>query len=308
MGSAIDIAKVSAKGSFALTLGMMISNLIMAVGTLIMASFLPGEEYGLYAVVLIPSAFFNLFQDLGINAATIKYTAQYRSERKLSETKKIMAFGLFFNVAIGAFLSLVSFLLSGYLAEVIFHRPQIKNLLEIMSINILLSALLRVSQSVFVGFERMEFYSITMILQSLLRGTLSPLLVVAGYGLFGAIMGVTLSSIASAILGLFFNLIFFYRRIEVAIESPIKDLGKYISFMLRYGLPVSASMIISGLQSQFFNFLMAIYCDDQMIANYQMAMNFTVLISFFVFPIITVLFPAFSKLSFEREGETLRKV
>ncbi|RLG96796.1 hypothetical protein DRO29_04085, partial [Candidatus Bathyarchaeota archaeon] len=60
--------------------------------------------------------------------------------------------------------------------------------------------------------------------------------------------------------------------------------------------------------TQFYNFLMAAYCSDEAIANYQMALNFTVLISFFVFPIATVLFPAFSKLSFERDEATLRTV
>ena len=79
MGSAIDIAKVSAKGSVALTLGMVVSNLVMALGTLLMAGLLPTEDYGLYAVVLIPNAFFNIFQGLGINSAIIKYTAQYLS-------------------------------------------------------------------------------------------------------------------------------------------------------------------------------------------------------------------------------------
>ncbi|HDN01635.1 MAG TPA: hypothetical protein ENF42_01530, partial [Candidatus Bathyarchaeota archaeon] len=244
MGSAIDIAKVSARGSLALSVGMIVSNVVMAIGTLVMASFLPTNEYGLYAVVLVPSAFFNLFQDLGINSAIIKYTAQYRSEGKDVETKKIIAFGLIFNVAIGASLSLIAYLLAGFLADYIFHRPHIQGLLKVMSITILLSSLLRVAQSVFVGFERMEFYSATMILQSLLRGTIAPLLVVLGYGLFGAVIGLVISSIASSTLGLFLTIIFFYRRIDASIGN-LEDFPNYISFMLKYGLPVSASLILT---------------------------------------------------------------
>lgn len=45
-----------------------------------------------------------------------------------------------------------------------------------------------------------------------------------------------------------------------------------------------------------------------MIGNYQVAMNFMVLISFFTTPISTVLFPAFSKLSPERDEEALHTV
>ncbi|OYT45031.1 hypothetical protein B6U84_02985 [Candidatus Bathyarchaeota archaeon ex4484_40] len=308
MGSAIDIAKVSAKGSVALTLGMVVSNLVMALGTLLMASLLPTEDYGLYAVVLIPNAFFNIFQGLGINSAIIKYTAQYRSEGRHSEIKKILACGILFTIALGIVLSLICFASAGFIATSLFHRPQIKGLIEIASIVILLSAVVNFSQSVFVGFERMEFYSLTMTAQSVLRGVLSPLLVFLGYGVFGAVVGVIVSSMAAAVFGLALVILHFYRKIEVQTDSLTQYFGEKISLMLRYGLPVSASMILQGFRTQFYNFLMAAYCSDEAIANYQMALNFTVLISFFVFPIATVLFPAFSKLSFERDEATLRTV
>jgi len=45
-----------------------------------------------------------------------------------------------------------------------------------------------------------------------------------------------------------------------------------------------------------------------MIGNYQAAVRFTVLITFFTMPIATVLFPAFSKLNPEKEIKTLRTI
>lgn len=45
-----------------------------------------------------------------------------------------------------------------------------------------------------------------------------------------------------------------------------------------------------------------------MIGNYQVAVNFAVLITFFVTPVTTVLFPAFSKLNPQKESEMLRNV
>jgi O-antigen/teichoic acid export membrane protein len=76
--------------------------------------------------------------------------------------------------------------------------------------------------------------------------------------------------------------------------------------MLRYGLPLSASAILSGLSSQFYNFLAAVYCTNAEIGNYSIATNFTVLITFFSTPISTVLFPAFSKLNLEEDCKALR--
>jgi putative peptidoglycan lipid II flippase len=78
--------------------------------------------------------------------------------------------------------------------------------------------------------------------------------------------------------------------------------------MFRYGLPLSISTILTGFLIQFYNFMMAIYITDFMIGNYQAAVRFTVLITFFTVPIATVLFPAFSKLNPEKELETLRTI
>jgi O-antigen/teichoic acid export membrane protein len=44
------------------------------------------------------------------------------------------------------------------------------------------------------------------------------------------------------------------------------------------------------------------------LGNYQAAVNFTVIVSFFTVPITTVLFPAFSKLREDKDKETLRAV
>jgi len=78
--------------------------------------------------------------------------------------------------------------------------------------------------------------------------------------------------------------------------------------MIRYGLPLSISRILNGALTQFLNFMMAIYCTNLMIGNYQAAVGFVVLITFLTTPIATVLFPAFSKLNPEKEMKTLRTI
>ena len=60
---------------------------------------------------------------------------------------------------------------------------------------------------------------------------------------------------------------------------------------------------------QYYNFLLYIYVpDDALIGNYAMAQNFVVLITFFAAPVVTMLFPAFSKLDHKKDSETLKNV
>jgi O-antigen/teichoic acid export membrane protein len=78
--------------------------------------------------------------------------------------------------------------------------------------------------------------------------------------------------------------------------------------MLHYGVPLSISSILGGFRIQFYSFMMAFFCSDIMIGNYQAATNFAVLLTFFTFPIATVLFPAFSKLDPQNEHQLLKNV
>ncbi|MEM2915624.1 MAG: oligosaccharide flippase family protein, partial [Candidatus Bathyarchaeia archaeon] len=189
MKNTIDIAKVSTRGTAALSLGLIVSNVVMAAGTLLVASFLSEAEYGLYAIVLTVPALFSLFQDLGVNSAIIKYTAQYRAENRREEIKKILVTGLIFDAILGFCLSLIAFFSASFLAVTVVCRPEIKSLIEIASVVILFSSMITAVQSVFIGFERMKFNSLTMIFQSVLKCFASPALVLIGYGVYGAIMG-----------------------------------------------------------------------------------------------------------------------
>ena len=54
--------------------------------------------------------------------------------------------------------------------------------------------------------------------------------------------------------------------------------------------------------------MMAAYCSDAVIGNYRVATNFAVLLTFFTFPITTVLFPVFSKLNPLKDKQVLKSV
>jgi len=301
------MAKVSAKGGFSLFLGVSLSTTISALGVVIVAMLLGEGQYGLYTIVFVPSTLFGLFRDWGINSAMIKYIAQYRSEDKTNEMRNILASGLLFESALGILLSIISFLLAGFLATNVFHRPGTETMIEIASVTILANALVIASQSTFIGFERMGFNSFTLICQSSLKVFLAVLFIFLGYGTLGAVLGHTVAVLIVGALAIIIFYFVFYRKIHES-ENDGSSLSGTLKTMLRYGLPLSVSAILAGFLSQFYSFLMIIYCSDLMIGNYSMALNFSLLITFFTTPIATVLLPAFSKLDSEKEMETLRNV
>jgi O-antigen/teichoic acid export membrane protein len=202
MDKALEMGKTSAKGSFQLFIGQAASTIIMAVGAVILARLITPEEYGLYSIALIPSYMAILFRDWGINSAITKYTASLRAQKTEEETFEIIKAGLIFEIAAGFLLSLVLVSLSGFIASVIFNRPESAPLIAIASVTVFATALQTAAQSTFIGFERMELNSLTNICQASVKSVAAPLLVFVGFGAMGATLGYAVSFIASAIIAL----------------------------------------------------------------------------------------------------------
>jgi len=307
MQKALEMGKKSATGSFQLFIGVAASTIIMAVGTIILARLITQEEYGLYAVALIPSATATLFRDWGVNSAIVRYAASLRAENKEEKAYEIIVSGTLFEALTGFALSTILISLSSFLASTVFQRPEISSLIAIASTTVFAGALLTAAQSSFIGFERMELNSLTNICQAVAKTVASPILVFIGYGALGATLGYTISSIFAAIIGLAVLYLTIVRRLKA--KTPQKNgLSQTLKGMLRYGVPLSIASIISGFLMQFYAFLMAIYCSDAMIGNYQVATQFATLLTFFTIPISTVLFPMFSKIDSQKEPELLRTV
>jgi O-antigen/teichoic acid export membrane protein len=308
MDEASELGKVSATGGFHLFWGKVLSTIIMAVGTLVLGNLMLESEYGLYAVALIPPLTINLLQDWGMSAAMTKYIAQRRAKHQEETMHSVITAGLMFKSITGLALSLSSLILANYIATVIFNRPETTVLIAIASLTILADSLLTASQASFNGFEKMELNSFTLITHSAIKITASSLLVLFGYGALGAVLGHTFSLLAAGIIGVVMLHFFLFKKLpRKRISRQVNTLG-VLREMLRFGVPLSISTIISGFLVQFYAFMMAFYCSNVMIGNYQIAVNFSVLLTFFTFPIVAVLLPTFSKLDPENDPQLLQTV
>jgi O-antigen/teichoic acid export membrane protein len=307
MSRAVDMAKVSVRGGFHVMWGLVASTVISAAGTIIIALLLGADNYGLYAIALTAPNLIVLFRDWGVNFAMIRYTAQSKAEDKAANIRGIFVSGLIFEIAVGIALSLISFLLSDFLATTVFIRPTIVPLLQIASFIILTSALVSTATAAFTGVEKMHLNSIMVVSQSILKTALIIALVLLGLGTYGAITGFTIATLLAGLIGIM--LMFTIYRSLPNLNGSKLEIGGNIKTMLKYGLPLSIGAILGGFLVQYYNFLLYIYVSDNaIIGNYAMAQNFVVLITFFATPVTTMLFPAFSKLDHQKDHETLENV
>jgi O-antigen/teichoic acid export membrane protein len=303
-----DIAKVSAKGSFDLLWGLIVSTVISAVGVIFIARLLGSDEYGLYTIVLTVPVIIGIFRDWGVNSAMVKFTAQFRAEGRNDEIRSIFLTGLLFEVAVGLALTIVSFFVADFLAVSVFNRPVIAPLIQIASLSVLANGLVNAATAVFTGYEQMKLNSIMLICQSIIKtGTIIGLVIV-GLGSTGATIGFTIGTVIAGLIGLAL-----IRVIYLQLPKPAnnrQEIKAYLSTMLMYCLPLSIGTIIATLLTQFYAFLLPIHytADNVQIGNYGVAINFVVLITFLAQPVTTMMFPAFSKLDAQKDKEPLRNI
>jgi O-antigen/teichoic acid export membrane protein len=313
LDKASGMARTSAAGSFKLFIGIAISSILTAVSVIIVTNLLGPDNWGIVAASLIYPSLLTLFKDWGIHSAMVKYLAQYKSEDRPQNVKNVMVAGLLFQLITGVVLTLITFLLADVMAARLetanYSQAAIKPLIEVASFTILADSFLKISQSTFVGLERMEFHSLTTILNSGIRCFLAPLLVILGYNLLGALQGQVVAQLSAGIIGLVIFLVFFLRK-QLKAELGELHLKTTLKTMLRYGLPLSVSAIAAGFLPQFYRDLLTQSLVDYSgpLGNFDAAFNFTVVITFFTFPIGTVLLPAFSKLKSKGEENILRVV
>jgi len=307
MDNAVKMGKDSATGSFQLFIGKSASTLMLAIGTIIVGIFIDEIEYGLYAIALIPATTFLLFQDWGVASALTKYCANYRAAKREGELRSIIVSGLAFEGATAVALTLLSLMTANFVASAIFSTSESAFLVAFASITILSAAITSVSTSIFVGFERMELSTITMIVSATVNGFLSPLLVYLGFGAFGALAGFTVASVVSGVTAavlLYFSIL---RKLPSGSMDKLK-IFQTLKPLLNYGIPLSIATLITGGLNQVIQFVMASFTDLAMIGNFRIALNFTILLTFFTSPIGTVLFPAFAKLDPAKDKQLLKTV
>ena len=305
MSKSLDLARVSAKGGVNILWGLTLSSAISAIGIMVVAGILPEAEFGIMTKALIGPTIIISLRDLGIDQAIIKYTTEYRTENNTEKLKNIVFSGTVFEVILGIAFTAISLLLSGFMANIL-EKPAIAPLIQILSFTILAGALLKAAQSAFIGYEKMQYHSVTLIVHSILKTGLMVILVTLHFGVYGAIIGNVISHLSAGLIGIALLYLIIIKKLQK--QEGQLQFTSTIKTMLKFGLPLSILAMLIGVLSQFYNFLFAIYSTDQIYGNYQIALNFAILISIFASSVSTVMFPTFSKVKAQEDPKTVRNV
>ena len=231
----------SARGSFALLIGQVVTAVISTITVVWMARYLGPTAYGEYSIALLPVSIALLIQDLGMNTALTRYCALYRSENRKEELKTVVITGLTFSIITSVIISALMYLFAAPIASQFLQRPEITTLVQAAALAVLGGGgLLTTIQAILVGYEMMKVRSVTQIAWSISRTIITVALLFLGMGAFGAVLANTVSQLVAGLFGTF--LIFYLIKFEKS-EHLIN--WTTLKMMLNYGLPVSLGSLIA---------------------------------------------------------------
>ena len=293
----------SVSGSFTLLIGNSVALLFSAIGVILVALMLSPSEYGLFSISLVLPGMFILFSDWGVNQALVRYIAHYRSIGKLEDIKDLAMAGYFFKFIVGSLLSLFLFLFGDFFA-VFLIRPEVGGFIKLTSVLVLSQSMYSTAISILTGFEKMNYRAAINIIQSVVKGVVSPLLVYLGFGVSGVVIGHMLSYFVAAFIGFIsarslFNLSMSLRNMRVK---------ENLKLLLMFGLPLFFGNILSGIAIKIRGFLLSWFVSAETIGNYSIASWFITYVSVLTASIGVNLFPAFSKYNFKDEPKKVKEI
>ena len=291
------VAEKSARGSLYLFVGNFLSEIINAVGVVLVARLLTPEEYGVYSIALVLPFLFVMFSNWGVSAALTRFLAMYQEEGRWGVIRGMVGKGLAFNGGLALLLSAIMYVSADFLAETILLRPGLGGLVRLTSVIVFLVSLFNTISAIYFGLERMD------IIAALIRSTMSPLLVSMGYGVPGALTGYMVGYGVALLIGL----ILLAREIRREDRSADLSGDGSLGDMLRFGFPLFIGSFVMGFGLRYQGLLQVWFASDLVIGNLNIASKFKSLAGLFTVPIAASIYPAFSKFRFEeKRGEMVK--
>jgi len=290
-----EVAKASVRGGFHLLVGNVISLVLMALASILIARLLGPERYGVYSISLVIPSLILTLTDFGVNPAIIRHVAKLRSEGNVKLAVKLAKVGITFKIVIGFFTTLIAIVLADKLMMVL-NRTGIEDYIRIASFLIIGQTMSVTAQNVFLGFDKTEYTALTRIIQAVVKLVFTPILIFVGLGILGALLGHILSYAIAGLISLLLMWSIIYRVSDNVSSGGLKTL-------ISYGFPLYLSIMVMNLMNNYNNIVLTWFVTNVEIGNFSVASNFLSLIGVMAMPIGTILFPAFSKFSVEKERE-----
>ncbi len=213
--------------------GQMTASLSVLVMLALLARLLQPALFGLYAIIVAFYSLLGICGQFSLGTAVRKKIPETRSRK---ERSMLISNAYAIAITISITIAVLGIVFSGGIATYIYHQPSIGTALALASVLVIFWVFFNLTSSVLVALDKVKEAVIIDLLYSILQPIAAVGLVYMGYGVFGAIAGITFSIIVGSALGLFY----LSKEIDSLIVKPVK---KVVRELMNFATPVATSNV-----------------------------------------------------------------
>ncbi|PJB30505.1 hypothetical protein CO110_00200 [Candidatus Desantisbacteria bacterium CG_4_9_14_3_um_filter_40_11] len=216
------------KGTIYLTIGQIIFVLSSYSLHIYLARFLGPEKYGIFGVILYLTIMARSLVNRGIPQAVSKYIAEDEGNATAIKNK-----GLFVQTVVGILIALIYFCIAPFLSQIL-HDPSLTPYIQLSAISIPFFGIYMAYIYCLNGKKWFGYQAIVGIVHDTLLPLVLVGIILCGFSLNGAIMGLTVTALIGCVAG------YFYCRFEPANQHFSA------SKIIRFALPVTIFAIFTA--------------------------------------------------------------
>ena len=266
-----------------------VSTAAVGVAFIIIARLLGPNGYGIYAIALGIIGILGPVSSMGVGRYVEANVPKLVSSGKRRMMPKLIGSVLLLLFSIGIVLMLVLLLLSRVITTYLFHSLGYMGLAHLTAIALLFSVIYYGGYSALVSFGDGKRATIAILSGTLTQAVASIILVLSGYGAFGAVLGYT----TGMLLGLITNI---YLLAEKAggITFSMADIRQRLPKMFGFSMVVNASNASTTMVSNFAVILLGLLFVPSVAGVYGLAARIGSILGVVTSTITLVLVPMFS--------------
>ncbi|MDP2836340.1 MAG: oligosaccharide flippase family protein [Methanobacteriaceae archaeon] len=238
------------------------------------------QDYGIWVQVNITILLVPYIASLGLSNSMIRFLAVLKEKNEIREG----FYSIMVLTIISTFIiSLFFYLFSNYLAILFNGNIQIAKIIPFI---IFITTLNFIIINFFRTVQKMKIYSFFLLVQAYINVILVYYFVIAGYGIYGAVLGILITQIIVFIL--------MYSSIlsSIGIKIPrFKNLKKYLLF----GVPLIPSSLSSWIVDSSDRYIIGLLLGTTFVGYYSPGYILGNIITIFSVPFTIILFPTLSK-------------
>lgn len=272
-------------------LGKVASVAIGGITFIIIARLLGSSGYGVYTLALGLSSLLISVSSISATQYFNKYIPQNVLKKKNDEVAEILGSGMLLLAIMGLAVSIAAVLLSGFIANYIFHSTSYVPIVLLTITSVLGSLLFGNLSAILISFGDGIHPALASVINYGLQAIISIALVIAGFGPIGAVAGFSAGLAVGAIYQIYYVLKF------SSISLKMEGMRKRMKEMLFFSTPLTLSGIVGNATTNLSMLLISAFFGASVvgsIGSYGVATKIGNLIDIVVGSIGAVLIPMFT--------------